>query len=284
MIIYKRFKTFLFFWLLSFLLFIAVFVCLFHFDSIFLLCLSIVLILFLLFLFVLFKIKIKKHFKKTLALHSLAEVGKISFGIYHDLANILSASSIAVEEFSIDSDKKEQIVAINSRALSLLKSFKNQCKKESLRSKLSLHQEIDKILLIFNFIFIKNNIKLEKDFSAEKDLVFIDPIKFSRAIFNLINNAVESFDDSISNKVIYISSKNEGDNILISIKDSGIGISSDNINNVFQPYFSLKKKENCGIGLSVVKTIIENDFSGKISIESSLGLGSSFIISLAIIK
>lgn len=114
---------------------------------------------------------------------------------------------------------------------------------------------------------------------------------------NLINNAIDSFkldenhDQTIGKninnkkKLIIISfTKNDDFNIL-SIKDSGCGIDEEVIDKIFNPFFSLKNKKedrfdhyHCGVGLNIVKKIIENDFSGKIEVKSEIGQGTEFII------
>ena len=77
------------------------------------------------------------------------------------------------------------------------------------------------------------------------------------------------------------------DKIFIFIEDSGSGIPPGNLKEIFEPFFSLKNdsqdgsdNKHCGIGLSLAKKIIEDEFSGQILVESVLGQGSRFIIIL----
>jgi signal transduction histidine kinase len=69
-------------------------------------------------------------------------------------------------------------------------------------------------------------------------------------------------------------------NILVEIRDSGVGISKEHVSKIFQPYFSTKEKGS-GLGLSIAYRII-SDHKGKIEVESELGKGTTFVIKLPV--
>src|SRR5690606_40484184 len=80
---------------------------------------------------------------------------------------------------------------------------------------------------------------------------------------------------------IRIKSEEVDGHIHISVEDNGLGISKDKIDLLFVPYSRLEKKvEGTGIGLYLVKKLIENE-GGKIEVESELGIGSIFKVKLA---
>ena len=79
-----------------------------------------------------------------------------------------------------------------------------------------------------------------------------------------------------------ISIKNRGDKIQVSIKDNGAGIPEEIKNRIFEPFFTTKKAgEGTGIGLDLVKKIIEKH-DAQIDLESTVGEGATFIITLPI--
>jgi signal transduction histidine kinase len=81
---------------------------------------------------------------------------------------------------------------------------------------------------------------------------------------------------------ILVSTKVEGRDAEISFKDNGIGIPDSIKDRIFEPFMSHGKKEGTGLGLSITKSIVENH-DGRISVESDLGEGSTFIITLPVL-
>ncbi len=127
----------------------------------------------------------------------------------------------------------------------------------------------DSYLLYFNskkdikFNFIKTN----------NDIFFpFDNLQLSRCFNNLIKNAIEAV-DKIPNPSIEIVLSLRSKNILIDIKDNGVGIDDKMITKIFEPYFTTKNK-GTGLGLSIVKRIIE-DHGGKIKIEKNKNMAGT---------
>ena len=238
--------------------------------------------------------KIEEYFLKVSKINGLAGAGQISLGVYHDLSNILTSSNLALyrmmEKFKNNKELNKfivKILKINYRANLLIKSFKNQCQIGKYKIKFNLLGEIKKILLIVEYGFIKNNIKVK--IMIKKDInLFGDPIKFGQVILNLINNAIESFDVNQNNKEILILAQESKRKkcgcrqIELIVEDSGKGMASSVLKNIFKPFFSSKNNNSshCGVGLSIVKRIIETDFSGNISVISLVGRGTKFKIIL----
>ena len=122
--------------------------------------------------------------------------------------------------------------------------------------------------------------KVRFDFPAatEGDLpVMINPLLFDWVIENLLRNALDAMDGkgTISGRV----TERDG-NVIIDLTDTGKGISSRNVRRVFDPGFTTKKR-GWGLGLSLVKRIIEEYHSGKIVVaRSEPGKGTTFRITL----
>jgi two-component system NtrC family sensor kinase len=96
---------------------------------------------------------------------------------------------------------------------------------------------------------------------------------------NLISNAIQA----MNNKgVLTISVKNENENVKIGLKDTGMGIPNEIKDKIFEPFFTTKKAgEGTGIGLDLVTKIIEKH-DAKLDLESEVGVGTTFIITLPI--
>lgn len=115
----------------------------------------------------------------------------------------------------------------------------------------------------------------------EKFLVVADSKLLELAIINLLENAAKYSNPPAK---IYISMRNELSTVELIISDEGIGISEEDLENIFQRFYSVNRAESqkmggAGLGLSLVETIIEKH-KGKISVTSQLGVGTKFTITL----
>lgn len=125
-----------------------------------------------------------------------------------------------------------------------------------------------------------NNLEIIFDTDIEEKIVAFDQENMERIILNLISNAIK-FNKPNGKIEVTISCK---DNIRVSVKDYGIGIPEDKIEDIFGRFEQVKNKfkkerEGSGIGLSLVKSLVEIN-GGNIVVKSKLGEGSEFIITL----
>jgi len=125
----------------------------------------------------------------------------------------------------------------------------------------------------------EKTIDLEVDLSKEELLIYGHSDSFKEIFLNIFTNAIRYTKE---NGIIKIISRDLGDKIELSIKDSGIGIKMEDIPKVFDEFFRSEnaKKEvkiGTGLGLSIVKQIVEN-YGGKIDVQSKLGEGTIFCI------
>ncbi len=110
------------------------------------------------------------------------------------------------------------------------------------------------------------------------EVVIADKDALVRLFNNLISNAIEATEESGSGDPVKIESTDHDTQVVISVSDKGTGISSDELNRIFEPRFTTKK-HGLGLGLAMVKSIAEQA-SGKVWAESREGEGSTFFISL----
>jgi signal transduction histidine kinase len=129
-------------------------------------------------------------------------------------------------------------------------------------------------------IFNEDYIVFESD---EKSIISkMDRAQLIRIITNLVKNAIQSIPEDQIEKSILVSVKKEDNNVLILVKDNGIGIEPKNIDRIFEPKFTTKNS-GMGLGLGIIKNIIEN-YKGTITFETEFGKGATFIVSLPIIN
>jgi len=125
---------------------------------------------------------------------------------------------------------------------------------------------------------IKYNIKLKLKLSNNIPKIKVDKEKFKQVFSNLIINAVEAMPRG--GEIFISTSKIDPDNVKIQIDDNGIGIPSENINKIFNPYYTTKK-QGFGIGLPLVHNIVCRH-NGKINVKSIKGKGTNFTLILPV--
>ena len=127
--------------------------------------------------------------------------------------------------------------------------------------------------------FEKVSIDLDIPRGDEPYLVNVDRRQLLRVFNNLVKNAVQSYPRN-QKAIVRISCQREGNYYRVEVKDFGCGIPENLKPKIFSPYFTTKTG-GMGLGLSMVKSIIEN-FKGEISFYSQEGLGTSFIFKLPV--
>ena len=116
-------------------------------------------------------------------------------------------------------------------------------------------------------------------YDLEKLIVFVDHSLIQRVFLNLFHNSYQARKDDCE---INIKTERRKKKILIYVSDSGKGISKNLLKNIFEP-FSSSKEDGYGIGLAFVSEVIKNH-RGSIKVESELGIGTTFIVSLPLLK
>lgn len=112
---------------------------------------------------------------------------------------------------------------------------------------------------------------------ADVDSVPLDAGQVRAAIINLVRNAADACS---SGDEILVSSRREGDRLLVQVMDSGAGMPQDVLARVFQPYFSTKKA-GTGLGLPMVQRTVEQH-GGHIDVRSEVGKGTQFTLSFPV--
>jgi signal transduction histidine kinase len=127
------------------------------------------------------------------------------------------------------------------------------------------------------------DIELIFDTDVEEKIMACDTDKIERIILNLLSNAIK-FTKPGDKIMVSVFDRNE--KILISVKDSGIGIPKEKLDIIFERFEQVesslsRNKYGSGIGLSLVKSFVEMQ-EGKIDIKSEVGIGTEFLIELPV--
>jgi signal transduction histidine kinase len=143
-----------------------------------------------------------------------------------------------------------------------------------------LGEELNNVIELFSFRSKTETVQIKSRISSR--LVYYgDPIKLRQVFSNLISNALDSCNEKREGKKeVAISLTTKDSRIVFSVRDTGNGISPSHLEKIFSPFFTTKSPDRgTGIGLSTVKSIVENDLKGAIAVESEVEKGSLFTIS-----
>jgi len=242
--------------------------------------------------------EIKKLEDSLAQSQKMGSLGLITSAIIHDFNNILSgilgyASLIEKKAQENPQLKKyaSYIITSSERASVMIQQILNYSRKKFEKGKaLNLNKVIEESL---NFIKLNlRNIIIIKKSSDKEIFLNADKTKISQIFINLFINSIDALKNQPSPKIkieteeISIQNRTDlkdGQYAMIKITDNGIGIEKENINKIFETFFTTKDKKGTGIGLSTVKDIV-NNYNGNIEVKSEHSIGTSFKILIPSIK
>lgn len=129
---------------------------------------------------------------------------------------------------------------------------------------------------------MEKNLSIELILTGKSLYVFADMSKIQQVLYNLIDNAIKF---SNNNSTICIETTEKNEKVLISVKDTGIGIPKDSINQIWDRFYKIdtsrgKDKKGTGLGLSIVKEIVQVH-NENINVVSTEEVGTEFIFTLS---
>lgn len=228
--------------------------------------------------------------------HKLEEAtqSKLVFftNVSHDLRTPLTLIAEPVAQLNQADNlgpQQKNLIKLADKNVRILQRLINQIldfrKFDNSKLKLNLTEiDFNKVIndWLESFITVakKRDIKLNLINPPYEVKLAIDPEKFERVFFNLISNALKYSPD---NSTITISYEIADNNMVLKVTDQGIGISREDIVNIFDRFFQVEHMHSngSGIGLSLAKAFVELH-NGSISVESELKKGSTFTIKIPV--
>jgi nitrogen fixation/metabolism regulation signal transduction histidine kinase len=123
-----------------------------------------------------------------------------------------------------------------------------------------------------------DGIDLRVELVAALPPVNIDPEQFKRVVVNLVDNAAEAMRDSLVRRLLVATQLSAPDTVEILVADTGCGISADDKEKLFLPYFSTKNR-GTGLGLAIVNHIV-SEHGARIRVEDNRPAGARFYVEL----
>lgn len=229
--------------------------------------------------------KRKKAETELRNMEKLAVSGRIARTIAHEVRNPLTNVNLSVEQLRNELGSGAEsfqlyfdiIIRNCERINQLITELLNSAKPTTLQYEaIRLNDLISETLALAHDRINLKHIKLIEEYKAGCS-ISADKAKMQTALLNIIINAVEAMQENKG--ILQIRTFDKGDMCAVSITDNGSGISKENINKLFDPFFSGKPK-GMGLGLTTAQNIIFTH-RGTIDVESEPGKGTTFVISFS---
>jgi signal transduction histidine kinase len=228
--------------------------------------------------------KANKELLEMRRLEKFTATGRIARTIAHEVRNPLTNINLSVDQLKsgMEGDEDRQVFydmilrnsqRINSLITELLDSTKFV---EVSPGPLPINTLLDETLLFAADRIKLKNIQVIKEYSKDICDVAVDKEKMKIAFLNIIVNAIEAMEGEGGQLVIKTYSQNN--KCIVEISDNGSGMDEEALNKLFEPYYS-RKNRGTGLGLTNTENIILSH-KGSINVESSLGKGTTFTITL----
>ncbi|MGM9986703.1 MAG: ATP-binding protein [Bacillaceae bacterium] len=208
-------------------------------------------------------------------------ISELAASVAHEVRNPLTVvrGFIQLLETQEKGENKEYMKLVLSeldRAESIISDYLNLARPQ-IEEKRLVHfsEQLKEVTTLMSSYAIMKGAFLQVD--VEKNLLVIgDQGKLKQAIMNILKNGIEAI--NTRKGYIRITARKEGENIVVRVKDNGVGMSKEQLERLGQPYYSLKEK-GTGLGLMVTFTIIQAH-DGRIRYESEPDIGTEVIIIL----
>jgi len=237
--------------------------------------------------------KINKYREDMVQAEELATVGTLSATLAHELTQPLTVLSLSIGNSlaeletmscpgSVVENLKEGLSEITIMT-SMINRFRNFAKMSLKRtvSKVDLKAVADRIANLLDESAWRAKVTLQVEGMDKLPTIYSCVRELEQLFFSLIENAIQAADGKKSRQVI-ISSVVKDEHIEFQLSDNCGGIAPENLDRIFEPFFTTKPAgERTGLGLCVVERIV-SQLGGKVRVESKLGKGSTFFVTLPI--
>lgn len=224
----------------------------------------------------------------------LASLGTLSAGIAHEINNPIAGIQNCVKRLQKAPENiKQNILYLEmidealKKVEKVVRGLLDFSKKPDIHfTETSISSIIENVLLLVSYKLEKSRIAIIKDFDNKNTLVNASTNHLEQVILNLVLNSIDAIDEkkiedpSYTGEIKFKINETQK-SVELEIADNGIGLPEEQIKNIFNPFFSLKKiRPGTGLGLAVSYSIIEQH-NGEISARLNTRKGLTFLISLS---
>ncbi|MFA5928517.1 MAG: ATP-binding protein, partial [Candidatus Margulisiibacteriota bacterium] len=228
--------------------------------------------------------KLEMHVRRS---DKLTALGRMAAGVAHEIKNPLTSMRLFVQMMSSRQGTDPKFWAEHSDILmneldrldKIVGDFVGFAKTPELKLEdVQLSELIDKVLRLINIQ--AQELKVLIDVMVDHSLIIKgDGQRLVQVLMNLILNAMQAMPQGKKDGRIILRAKELSNKMAeIEVIDNGAGITKENLDKLFTPFFTTKEK-GTGLGLSIIHRLIE-EHGGQIDVKSKLGVGTTFIITL----
>ncbi len=235
-----------------------------------------------------FKARIKQQ---MIATERLAALGTLAAGVAHEINNPLAIikeaagylSSLIKKDELADMPRREvfekaleKIDTSVKRARTITHQLLGNVRKtESILAEVDVEQLVEETIQLVNREAKDRDISVVLQRIGDPTTIWVDPNQIRQVMINLLSNAIHA---TPGGGRISVDLKSAGSGVSIAVIDTGSGIPKENLNKIFEPFFSTKSPgEGTGLGLFVIREIMDK-LGGTIDVESRLGHGTQFTV------
>jgi len=225
--------------------------------------------------------RLREEVQKT---EKLKAISTLAAGMAHEIKNPLTSIKTFTEYLPKKCNEPEFIAKFHTIVSAsvdsinnIVKQLLNFSKPDILKlEKIQIDEILDNTLTFLSNDFVKRNIEISKLYS-QLPVVEADYVQMKQVFLNILLNAIDALPKG-GKIAVEAGSEPDGGTVLIKIRDTGRGIKKEDLNHIFDPFFT-KKEFGTGLGLSVVHGIIKKH-RGNIRVNSQINKGTEFNITL----
>ena len=234
----------------------------------------------------------KKHLLELAHTSRMITIGEMSSQLAHELSQPLTSieaySRACITLIQKDKTTKEEILSalenVSSQAIraqEIMHELRNFVKKDDSRKTVCVNTLINSAIKLLRLEFQEQDPEVELKLSEDLPHVFADRILIEQILINLIKNAIEAMRVLVADeRQLIIESHNQSEEVLVSVHDSGPGLSEYEINKIFEPFYTTKP-EGMGMGLAITRSIIYSH-GGRLLVEKNTYGGTTFKFTLPV--
>jgi len=231
----------------------------------------------------------KQHNERLILADRLASIGELAAGTAHELNNpltsVLGFSQLLMDK-DIPNDIREDLEIIYSeaqRAAVVTRNLLAFARKHKPVKRLSqINDIIEDILKLRAHEHKMHDIKVEKQLASDLPEIMVDYFQIQQVFFNIVINAEYFMTEAHKRGTLTITTEKQNDTVVITFTDDGPGIPTENLSQIFNPFFTTKATgKGTGLGLSICHGIV-SEHGGKIHARSQPGEGATIFVELPI--